>query len=154
MFATCLSWFCHRSEMQCCSRDLCVFHPRCSTGLCYAWYPGQLRVQEACRDEELVSHGELCFLLCVRGHGSTDLRDASAFLHQHKSCPSDLAIYLFKREMTGLGQDTDYAMTLNGIKVLTSFLLRETAFGSIDPSDKFGRTRLSTFAAKTCGRGK
>lgn len=55
--------------------------------------------------------------------------------------------------MTGLGQDTDYAMTLNGIKVLTSFLFRETAFGSIDPSDRFGRTRLSTFAAKTCGRG-
>lgn len=45
-------------------------------------------------------------------------------------------------------------MTLNGIKVLTSFLFREIAFGSIDPRDRFGRTKLSTFAAKTCRRGK
>jgi len=43
---------------------------------------------------------------------------------------------------------------LNDIKVLTSFLFREIAFGSIEPSDRFGRTKLSTFAAKTCGRGK
>lgn len=117
----------------------------------HVWYPEQLWVQGTPQGREA---GFPKSSVSSQFHW---LQTYVTFLHQHRFCPPDLAehLWVFLKEKR---QDLDKIPTMQWLemafKVLTSFLFREIAFGSIDPSDRFGSTKLSTFAAKTCGRGK